>query len=315
MKKEKFIEFNKMINNEYDLSFIPENIEFTNGDKFKIIHKPCGNEMMKSYREFSRKRNLENKTKGCKFCSGKVVENWNEILLDKLGEEYEILNHIENKSTIVKYRHKKCNMQNTTSVRNILKNCKCGYCSKTRKKSLDEVKKTIEENTANEYRLISEEYINSDAKLKIKHEICGNEFNMRYYCFVNGQRCPICRRSSKGENLIREYLNKNNIKFEEEVIFDELKYKKNLRFDFKIYLNSKEYFLLEFDGKQHFFVTGYTTKEQLKLNKKRDEIKNKFCIDNGIKLLRINYKDIKKINSILDNYINSTTIPMGVEFK
>lgn len=308
MKKEKFIDFNKKLGNEYDLKFIPENKEFTNSDEFKVIHKPCGNEMFKSYRSFSRKRNLENKTRGCKYCSGKVVTDWNNRLSEILGEDYEILNEIKSKSTEVIYKHELCGKTRKSTVRNILNGSKCNFCSKTRLKTYEEVKESVEEDTGNSYKLLDDKYINSDEFLNIKHNECGNAFKMRYYCFVNGQRCPICKKSSKGENLIREYLIKNNIEFEEQVKFEGLKYKKSLSFDFKIFLESGRYFLLEFDGKQHFKITGWTTEEILRETKKRDNIKNDFCHKNDIHLLRINYKEIKNIKNILDNYISSTTI-------
>lgn len=37
--------------------------------------------------------------------------------------------------------------------------------------------------------------------------------------------------------------------------------------------------------------------------KQRDLVKNKFCLDNGIKLIRIGYKDINRISEILDSEI------------
>ena len=40
-------------------------------------------------------------------------------------------------------------------------------------------------------------------------------------------------------------------------------------------------------------------------NKIRDEIKNKYCIDNNIPLLRIPYWEKDNIKTILDEYINN----------
>ena len=70
----------------------------------------------------------------------------------------------------------------------------------------------------------------------------------------------------------------------------------NLKFDFYL---PKYNTCIEYDGEQHFksveYFGGYIS---LIETKERDEIKNKFCLDNKIKLLRIpfnKYDDIEKI--------------------
>lgn len=59
---------------------------------------------------------------------------------------------------------------------------------------------------------------------------------------------------------------------------------------------------IEFDGQQHFKETIYSTKEDLKINMKRDSVKNKLCKKNGLKLLRIKYSD--NIEYILSETFN-----------
>ena len=68
---------------------------------------------------------------------------------------------------------------------------------------------------------------------------------------------------------------------------------------------------IEYDGKQHYMnvdfqgnCTDEELSEKLKINKKRDKIKDKYCKKNGIKLLRIPYYDFDKIEDILINYLN-----------
>ena len=62
---------------------------------------------------------------------------------------------------------------------------------------------------------------------------------------------------------------------------------------------------IEFDGRHHFkpieYFGGVKAFEKIKIN---DNIKNEYCFDNNIKLLRISYKNIKSINLILENNIN-----------
>ena len=40
------------------------------------------------------------------------------------------------------------------------------------------------------------DYINTETKIKMKHNICGHEFDMKPNNFLNGQRCPKCGREA-----------------------------------------------------------------------------------------------------------------------
>ncbi len=121
------------------------------------------------------------------------------------------------------------------------------------------------------------------------------------------------RTSSLGEARIKDYLIANDIKFYTEHTFEELRNwftGKHLRFDFFL----PEYKLcIEYDGIQHFkYVKDFHGKNKEIGNKrlgaqiKRDEIKNKFCKAYAINLLRINYQQYHKIESILKGYLEKS---------
>ena len=59
--------------------------------------------------------------------------------------------------------------------------------------------------------------------------------------------------------------------------------------------------VIEFDGKQHFSETHYFNCSFGKIQL-HDLIKNKYCKENDIELLRIPYWNIDKIEIILNNY-------------
>lgn len=146
------------------------------------------------------------------------------------------------------------------------------------------------------YKILSP-YISNSDKILIDFN-CGHEPHWIIPAMLKqNYGCPICH-ESKGEKTIREYLEKNNIEFEQEYKFDNCKYKDFLRFDFYV----PEYNLcVEFDGIQHFEAKDFFGgKETLKLTQKRDNIKNNYCKDNNINLLRIAYYDIDNIEKILD---------------
>lgn len=100
-------------------------------------------------------------------------------------------------------------------------------------------------------------------------------------------------RKSSGERIIEQILTDENIIFETQKIFHNCKDKSYLRFDFYL----PEYnCCIEYDGIQHFEVIGWNTKEKLMEIQKKDQIKNEYCYLNSIGLIRISYKNKKKIN-------------------
>lgn len=97
----------------------------------------------------------------------------------------------------------------------------------------------------------------------------------------------LCREyGSKGEMLVSKILKKNNIHFEREKRFEGMKHRSYLRLDFYL----PEYRIgIEYDGEQHFKeVSIWGGKEGLENTKWRDGIKDEYCRNNNIILLRFN---------------------------
>lgn len=93
---------------------------------------------------------------------------------------------------------------------------------------------------------------------------------------------------SYGELIISKYLDNNGIKFNYNKSLKDCISSSKLRFDF--YLPDYNT-CIEFDGKQHFESVDYFGgEEEFEKVKIRDDIKNKWCLVNDIKLIRFNYK-------------------------
>ena len=171
----------------------------------------------------------------------------------------------------------------------------------SKKKTNEEFKKEVHDLVENEYTVLGE-YINNSTKIKIKHNKCDYEYEVRPRDFLQGYRCPKCN-ESKGEKIISKWLDKNLIKYEKEKKFPDCKYKKELRFDF--YLEDYN-ICIEYDGIQHFrpkSFGGQNKDKEFKLTQIRDNIKTKYCEDNNIKLIRIKYTDYDNIEKILNKLI------------
>lgn len=173
-------------------------------------------------------------------------------------------------------------------------------------------------------RLVNEEFIESAKKIhknrydysKVMYEttkkpvdiICKKHgiFKQKPMTHLNGSGCKLCS-ESRGEYLVRFYLEMNSINYELQKTFEDCKNINKLPFDF--YLPDYN-ICIEFDGTQHHkinhFFGGKEAFERLKIN---DKIKNEYCIKNNINLIRLNnIKNIEnKINNIMSKYVKLTT--------
>jgi hypothetical protein len=132
---------------------------------------------------------------------------------------------------------------------------------------------------------------------------CGTKKEVIGSSLKNGssQSCG-CTRISHGEQKIKELLEENNIPFEKEKIFEDCKNKKTLPFDF--YVNDN--YIIEFDGIQHFKATrGWNNEEKFATTKEHDRIKNEYCFNNNIPIIRIPYTHLDNI--CLDDLLLETS--------
>ena len=110
----------------------------------------------------------------------------------ELGDEYELISEkyigVHSKLKIL---HKFCGDVFQMSWVNFSHGHRCPECSRKKKALPFEAVKTRIESVEN-YKLLSEEYINSRSKLKILHESCGDVFQMTWNVFQRGHRCPGC---------------------------------------------------------------------------------------------------------------------------
>ena len=143
------------------------------------------------------------------------------------------------------------------------------------------------------------------SKVEYKHHrkeviiICSKhgEFLQTPRNHLNGHGCQKCK-NSKGENIVKNFLIDNNIKYIPQYTIKECRNINVLRFDFVI-CKDDDLVICEYDGKQHFHLENCFSEEEFKNCQIRDNIKNKFCKDNNIKLIRIPYWEFDNIEDIL----------------
>ena len=139
-------------------------------------------------------------------------------------------------------------------------------------------------------------YINNNTKVCIICNIHG-EFYQRPNSHLQGSGCIYCMESN-GEKKISKFLNEYKITYSREHKFKDCKGKR-YRLPFDFYIPSMRT-CIEFDGIQHFrpvqHFGGLPAYESLKLN---DKLKNDYCEDNYINLIRIRYDQLDDIYQIL----------------
>lgn len=129
---------------------------------------------------------------------------------------------------------------------------------------------------------------------------CGETTSVRADGLINSRvhSCG-CSVESTGSRKIKQLLIDNDIEFKPEVWFSDLISPRGgyLRYDFGIIHNGKICRLIEFDGRQHYeaLADWWGGDDALQYRKKCDAMKDEYACQHNIPLIRISYKDEKKI--------------------
>lgn len=233
-----------------------------------------------------------------------ICENNGYTLLTDKSEYVNTKMHID----FICHKHGKQSML----IDNLLSGHKCIKCSyETRQKNMRNSQEYVETyiNSINGNKLLNKEEYTQSNKRNLK-VLCGKcnkhiftvSFSDYYNCGTN--QCHSCSSfESSGEKLIADYLNSVNIEYIREKKFDDCMDKKKLPFDFYV---PKYNLIIEFDG-QHHYKPVYGD-NALKITQSHDSIKNKYCENNGLNLLRIPYWDGHNVNELIKNKINDIKV-------
>ena len=239
----------------------------------------------------------------------KCLEKANSLGYTLVSSKEEIINN----SSYIEYicpKHgiKKSRVNNFITKTLCCKECVLEQASLRNRMSLDDVIKRIE--TCGGHVVNPEDYINSEIKnLYINCPMCGNPYLTSFKLFTQrniGSLCEECQsRESSGERFIRMYLEKNNIQFSQYYWFSDCRDVNPLPFDFYLPNNNT---IIEFDGEQHFTDKSYKSNhfhDSLEYTQLHDKIKNEYCKNKNINLIRIPYWDILNIDTITNIAINN----------
>lgn len=244
---------------------------------------------------------------GCPACAGQVLTN--EVFLDRMHDAHpniKVLDEYINSNTRIRVEclDSNCGYTWESLPYDLVHGKGCPECfrrmfAKLRSKSHEEFVKEVTQ--SNSGVQVTGRYVNLKTKVETICVKCGRVWMANPSTLLKGHACPYCVESS-GEVAVANALDSLNIKYERQKVFKDCCYKKPLRFDF--YLPDFQT-CIEYDGRQHFEpVTFGSCDEEQALKEyyatqSRDKVKDLYCKNNNMALLRIPYWEYNQIDDLI----------------
>lgn len=301
----------------YDLfDVLVKDLNPTSKQRIIAICDYCGNEYETSYAVLLNGRKVIRKD-CCPHCTGKKTSEVSKKkrairyigLADNICKEngYTLLTRIDDYTDIKMDIEFVCPVHGKQRMvfDNFIHGHKCKDCSyeyrgENLRYDIEYVKEYIESINGNKL-LNPEDYEGVYVRnLNIRCS-CGKVYTTSFgnYKYANVTTCLSCScKMSNGEKRIKDFLEFNKVNFVQEKRFEDCRDVKPLPFDF--YLPELN-LIIEYDGEQHF---GKVYNRDYETTKKHDEIKNQYCKDNNIYLLRIPYWKENNIEDIITTKLN-----------
>lgn len=271
-----------------------------NGNNCKVLvrFKECQHECWKIPSKLLDHKGCTHKE--CRYNKlSKTKLHSNEWFIEKLKSKnlnYELLSDFNGTARNVTVKNLDCGHSYEAIANNILKGSGCPLCHGM--KDTSSFKEIIQNKYPNEYEILGE-YINNRTPIAIKHS-CGYSWKVIPKDLLKSFRCPNCNKSL-GEREVERFLRSKNLSFVCQYKFNDCIDKRPLPFDFAVFIN-ENIFLIEFDGSQHYGISGSWGKRNTSTHK-HDCIKNEYCKSNNIPLLRIPYWKIRNFEKDICDFL------------
>lgn len=256
--------------------------------------------------------------KGCKQCHFKKLSKL------KMKSHEDFVSEVENINKNIQVLSKYSGRQNKVKCRCLLHNTEfyisaghlldgetgCRKCIEDKfhlsgLKSHEQFAKDL--SFINENIEIIGKYDGAKNNIEVKCLKCGHIWNPTAGSLLSGNGCPCCKRS-KGEEKIESYLKNNNIIYESQKKFSDLRNILPLSYDFYL----PEYnLLIEYQGQFHDGTASMVNKdlyfERQKIN---DELKRNYAKENNYCFLEIWYYDFDNIEDLINKFIHNLKNPV-----
>ena len=113
-----------------------------------------------------------------------------------VGEEYSKIWEYTGVADKMLMRHNVCGHEWWVKFRDFQNGTRCPKCNPYAKLTNEKVDKIIYDLVSDEYSRISD-YTGSNNKIKMRHNVCGYEYDIFLKNFKKGTRCQQCKRNNK----------------------------------------------------------------------------------------------------------------------
>lgn len=243
--------------------------------------------------------------RGCRKCVG-LEKGTTESFINRatklLGDlyDYSLVEYTGNKEDvrILCPRHG----QFLQTPNNHLKGQGCPKChNETKSLTQEEFIQRAKKIHGNQYDYGKSEYKHNQQPVTITCGKHGDFSQLPFHHLYYEAGCPTCS-ASHGERKIREWLLEEGMSFKQEFKFADCRNIQPLPFDFAVFTNDG-LVLIEYQGKHHYEPVSFggTTKavDIHEDTKKHDEIKRRYCQEQGYRLIEIRY-DCNDVAKLLD---------------
>lgn len=136
----------------------------------------------------------------------------NDEFLNKLvsihNNDYTPLESYKGATTKIKVRHNDCGREYYTTPDNLYSSgcVECGYknMKKKQRKTHDEFVQEVYDLEKDNYTVLTK-YVNTSTKVKMKHNICGREYEVTPRDFLSGRRCPEHRWETSSKSITKTH--------------------------------------------------------------------------------------------------------------
>lgn len=165
--------------------------------KLRVKHNKCGNIYEVEPNAFIRGNRCPRCAElGRRNKLTKTDAEFKKEVYSLVGNEYTFLDPYVNNHTKLRVKHNKCGNTYKVVPSSFLNDNRCPYCVGLVKKTNNGFKKEVYKLVGNEY-IFLDSYVNAITKLKVKHNKCGNVYEVSPNNFLRGKRCPYCSAKAK----------------------------------------------------------------------------------------------------------------------
>lgn len=173
------------------------------GDEFIVLGAYAGNKVKIKMQHtvcgwvFETKPNVFLSGSRCPNCrknKAYTQESFTQKVYELVGDEYEVIGKYVNSQTPITMLHNTCGRHYDVLPSSFLMGHRCSHCFKSVPYTTEEYKSKVEKLVGNRYSVLSE-YISANNSIKLRHNVCGFEYEIKPLMFFQGNRCPQCARN------------------------------------------------------------------------------------------------------------------------